>query len=127
MQVSQENSWRNSYLFAMTKSFLIWTFTLTVCFLVVGFPLVVILMTVGVLAAIVLQSILPASAIVLVSGGILGATTVAIIISSLFLTIKGIRPDEVQWLGWLHDTDKDKINQNSIYASCPLTCGIENM
>lgn len=127
MQVSQGNSWINSYLFAMTKSFLIWTFTLTVCFLVVGFPVVVILMTVGVLGAIVLQSILPASAILLVSGGILGVTTVAIVISSLFLTIKGIRPDEVQWLGWLHYSDKDKVNQNSIYASCPLTCGIENI
>ncbi|BAQ64146.1 hypothetical protein [Geminocystis sp. NIES-3709] len=127
MQISQRNGWGNSYLFAMTKSFLIWTLTLTVCFLVVGFPLVVILMTVGVLAAVVLQSILPASAILLVSGGILGVTTVLIMLSSMVLTLKGIRPDEVQWLGWLHDTDKDKINQNSIYASCPLTCGIENI
>lgn len=127
MQISNRNGWGNSYLLSMTKSFLIWTLTLTVCFLVVGFPLVVILMTVGVLAAIVLQSILPASAIVLVSGGFLGVTTVIILISSLLLTIKGIRPDEVQWLGWLHETDKDKINKNPIYASCPLTCGIENI
>ncbi|MBL1211642.1 hypothetical protein [Geminocystis sp. GBBB08] len=125
MQVSNQNSWHNSYLFGMSKSFLIWTFTLTVCFLVVGFPLVVIMMTVGVLAAVVLQSILPTSAILLVSGSILGITTIIILLSSIFLTIKGIRPDEVQWLGWLHD--KETMKQTSVYASCPLTCGINQI
>lgn len=125
MEVSNQNRWQNSYLLAMSKSFLIWTFTLTVCFLVVGFPLVVIMMTVGVLAAVVLQSILPASAILLVSGSILGITTVMIMFSSILLTLKGIRPDEVQWLGWLHDTKT--IEQTSIYASCPLTCSISQL
>lgn len=125
MQVSNQNSWQNSYLLAMSKSFLIWTFTLTVCFLVVGFPLVVVMMTVGVLAAVVLQSILPASAILLVSGSILGVTTVVIMFSSILLTLKGVRPDEVEWLGWLHD--KKTMEQGSIYASCPLTCGINKI
>jgi hypothetical protein len=125
MQVSNQNSWHNSYLLAMSKSFLIWTFTLTVCFLVVGFPLVVVMMTIGVLAAIVLQSILPASAILLVSGSILGITTVVIVLSSILLTLKGVRPDEVEWLGWLHD--KKTMEQGSIYASCPLTCSVNQI
>jgi len=125
MQISERGSWVNNYLVSMTKSFLIWTLTLTVCFLVVGFPLVVVLMTMGVLAALILQSIIPASAIVVVAGGILGATAVLIMLASLLLTFKGVRPDEVQWLGWLHD--KNKISQDSVYASCPLTCGIENI
>lgn len=125
MQVSHRGGWGSSYLFAITKSFLIWTVTLTVCFLVVGFPLVVILMTVGVLSAIVLQSILPATAIVLVSGGFLGVTTILIMLSSMILTIKGVRPDEVQWLGWLHN--QDKLRSYSVYASCPLTCSIDNI
>jgi len=109
----------------MIKTFLVWTFTLTVCFLVVGFPLVVIMMTVGGLAAVILQSILPASAILLVSGSILGVTTIVIMFSSVLLTIKGIRPDEVQWLGWLRDNSK--ISQNSVYASCPLTCDVQHV
>jgi hypothetical protein len=125
MQVSDQKSWRSGYLLAMSKSFLVWAFTLTVCFLVVGFPLVVIIMTVGVLAAVVLQSILPASAILLVSSSILGVTTVVIMFSSILLTIKGVRPDEVEWLGWLHD--KETMKQSSVYASCPLTCGIHRV
>ena len=122
MQMSNQNTWRDSYLLSMTKSFLIWSLTLTVCFLVVGFPLVVILMTVGVLAAVVLQSVLPASAIVLVSSSMLGVTLFCILFSSIILTIKGIHPNEVKWLGWLQDNDK--ATHRPLYASCPLTCNI---
>lgn len=122
MQVSNQGSWHDSYLFSMTKSFLIWSFTLTVCFLVVGFPLVVILMTVGVLAAVVLQSVIPTTAIVLVSSSILGVTLLCILLSSIILTVKGIHPNEVKWLGWLQDNDK--VSRSALYASCPLTCGI---
>ncbi len=122
MQISNQNTWHNSYLLSMTKSFLVWSLTLTVCFLVVGFPLVVILMTVGVLAAVVLQSVLPASAIVLVSSGMLGVTLFSILFSSIILTAKGIHPNEVKWLGWLQDNDK--ATRRTLYASCPLTCGI---
>ncbi|WP_330202251.1 hypothetical protein [Cyanobacterium sp. Dongsha4] len=122
MQMSNQNTWRDSYLLSMTKSFLIWNLTLTVCFLVVGFPLVVILMTVGVLAAVVLQSVFPASAIVLVSSGMLGVTLSCILFSSIILTLKGVHPNEVKWLGWLQDNDK--VTRRALYASCPLTCSI---
>ena len=125
MQVSNQGSWQNSYLLAMAKSFFIWALTLTVCFLVVGFPVVVILMTVGVLAAIVLQSVLPASAILLVSGSILGSTAMIIMLASVLLTIKGVNPEEVKWLGWLREQDSK--NETPIYASCPLTCSISQI
>lgn len=126
MQVSNRDSWQSNYLLAIASSFLLWTFTLTVCFLVVGFPVVVILMTVGVLGAIVLQSILPASAILLVTGSILGATAVAILVSSLLLTVKGIDPHDVRWLGWLHEKEA-KQQILPLYASCPLTCDISHI
>ncbi|MBF2058147.1 MAG: hypothetical protein IGQ45_13270 [Cyanobacterium sp. T60_A2020_053] len=122
MQISNSGSWQGNYVWAMAKSFLIWTLTLTVCFLVVGFPVVVVLMTVGVLGAVVLQSILPTSAIVVVSGSLLGSMGIAILFSSLILTFKGIHPHDVQWLGWLQDDAKTI--KNPLYSSCPLTCDI---
>jgi hypothetical protein len=125
MQMSNSGSWRSSYVLAMIKSFLIWTLTLTVCFLVIGFPIVVVLMTIGVLAAIVLQSVLPASAILLVSTAMLGGTAAVILFSSVLLTIKGVNPEEVKWLGWLRE--KEPINSSPVYASCPLTCGLHQM
>lgn len=124
MQISNQNNWYNSQFVAVTKSFLIWTLTLTVCFLVVGFPLVVILMTVGVLAAVVLQAVLPASAIVLVTGTILSITVMGIMLSSVFLTLKGIHPNEVKWLGWLQEK---KTASRPLYASCPLTCEVNQL
>ncbi|AUC59638.1 hypothetical protein AA637_00085 [Cyanobacterium sp. HL-69] len=126
MQISQRDGWQNNYFVAIAKNFLLWTFTLTVCFLVVGFPVVVILMTVGILGAIILQSILPASAILVVTGSILGSMAVTILLSSLLLTIKGIDPRDVKWLGWLHDHE---VNQQilPLYASCPLTCDIKHI
>ena len=125
MQISNQGSWQNSYLLAMTKSFFLWTLTLTVCFLVVGFPVVVVLMTIGVLAAVILQSVLPASALLLVSAGILGGTAMIIMLSSVLLTIKGVNPEEVKWLGWLRE--EKQLNSNPIYASCPLTCNVTQL
>ena len=125
MQVSNQASWHNSYLLAIAKSFLIWAFTLTVCFLVVGFPVVVVIMTVGVLASVVLQSIIPASAIVVVSASILSITSLGIILSSVVLTLKGIHPHEVKWLGWLQE--KERNTHQPVYASCPLTCSINQI
>jgi hypothetical protein len=122
MQVTNQASWGNSYFIAMVKSFLLWSFTLTVCFLVVGFPIVVVLITIGALAALVLQSILPTTAVLLVSGSLLGGTLFAIVLSSIALTIKGIHPQDVSWLHWLHGEDKP-INE-SVYAACPLTCDV---
>ncbi|MBE9222377.1 hypothetical protein IQ215_06675 [Cyanobacterium stanieri LEGE 03274] len=126
MQISHRDGWQGNYLVAIAKNFLLWTLTLTVCFLVVGFPVVVILMTLGVLGAIILQSILPASAILVVSGSILGSTAVAILVSSLLLTLKGIDPHDVKWLGWLHDHEA-KQQILPLYASCPLTCDINHI
>lgn len=125
MQITNQESWKNSYFIGVIKSFLLWSFTLTVCFLVVGFPIVVVIMTVGALSALVLQSVLPASAVVLVAGSILGGTVLAIALCSIGLTLKGIHPQDVRWLSWLHGDDKP-VN-NSIYASCPLTCSLTNL
>ncbi len=125
MQVTNQSSWGNSYFIAVIKSFLLWSFTLTVCFLVVGFPVVVVLITIGALATLVLESVLPASALLLVSGSMLGATLLTIVVSAVALTIKGIHPQEVRWLHWLHGEDKPV--HESVYAACPLTCNISNV
>ncbi|HIK37008.1 MAG: hypothetical protein NZ901_07825 [Geminocystis sp.] len=125
MQVTNRGSWRYGYLLGVLKSVLVWMFTLTVCFLVVGFPVVVILMTVGVLAAMVLQSVFPASALIVVSSGMLGTTMCVIFVSSIVLTMKGIHPSQVKWLGWLQE--REKTSPKTVYASCPLTCGLDQV
>lgn len=125
MQITNQEGLRNPYLLGIIKSFLLWIFTLTVCFLVVGFPVVVVIMTIGALSALVLQSILPASAVLLVTGSILGSTVLAIVLSAIALTLKGIHPQQVSWLRWLHGEAKPE--NNSTYAACPLTCSLTNM
>jgi hypothetical protein len=125
MQITHQENWKNSYLISIVKSFLLWSFTLTVCFLVVGFPLVVVIMTVGALSALILQSIFPASAVLLVAGIILGGTVLAIVLSSIALTVKGIHPQDVRWLSWLHGNEKQE--HNPVYAACPLTCNLTNL
>lgn len=125
MQITHQEGLKNPYLLGIIKSFLLWSFTLTVCFLVVGFPVVVVIITVGALAALILQSILPASAVLLVTGSILGSTVLAILLSAIGLTLKGIHPQEVSWLRWLHGQDKPE--HNSTYAACPLTCSLTNL
>ena len=124
MQITNQGSWTNSYVIGVLKSFLLWSFTLTVCFLVVGFPVVVIIMTIGALAALVLQSILPASAVLLVAGSILSITVLAILLSATALTLKGVHPQQVSWLRWLHGEDKQI--HKPVYAACPLTCNLTN-
>jgi hypothetical protein len=109
----------------MIKSFLIWTFTLTVCLLVVGFPLIVIMMTVGALGAVVLQSVLPVSAVLVVAGGIIGANLLAVFMGAAILTFKGIHPQQVTWLRWLHG-DASPLH-TSVYAACPLTCDLQKL
>jgi hypothetical protein len=125
MQITHQENWKNSYVISIIKSILLWSFTLTVCFLVVGFPVVVVIMTMGALSALVLQSIFPASAVLLVAGSILGFTALAIALSSIALTLKGIHPQDVRWLSWLHGDDKPV--HNSVYAACPLTCNLTNL
>jgi hypothetical protein len=122
MQLTTREGLAKSYSLVMVKSFLIWTFTLGVCLLVVGFPLIVLMVTVGALLAITLQSVLPVSAVLLVAGILIGANVFAVLTGAAVLTIKGIHPQEVRWLNWLHG-DPDPLH-TSVYAACPLTCDL---
>ena len=108
--------------FAILKSFLVWTFTLMVCLLVVGFPLVVLMATIGVLATVVLQSVLPISAVLLVAGSLFGGNILLVLMGATILTAKGIHPQDVRWLSWLHGESTP--SHASVYASCPLTCSL---
>jgi hypothetical protein len=122
MELVQKRSWsKNNYL-AFVKSFLIWSFTLTVCLLVVGFPVGVLVVTVGVLSTIILQSVFPASAVLLVTSSIFLVNILIVVIGAAALTFKGIHPEEVSWLHWLHG-NAEPVN-NPVYASCPLTCDL---
>jgi hypothetical protein len=123
MVSAQSSNLGKTYSLLMIKSFLIWTFTLAVCLLVVGFPLVVLMATVGCLLSIVLESVMPVSAVLLVAGGLVLCNVMAVIIAASVLTIKGIHPNEVKWLSWLHG-EADK-TQTTVYAACPLTCEIK--
>ena len=112
----------NSYV-GLIKSFLIWSFTLTVCLLVVGFPVGALMVTVGLFATIVLQTVLPASAVLLVTASIISLNIAIVLIGAAALAWKGINPEEVSWLNWLHG-EKDLVN-TPVYASCPLTCQLD--
>ncbi len=122
MELAQRTSLRKPYSLIIAKSFLIWSFTLTVCLLVVGFPIVVLMATVGALAAVVLQSVLPVSAVLVVAGSLIGVNVLAIVFGAAMLTLKGIHPQEVSWLRWLHGEARP--SHTPVYASCPLTCGL---
>ncbi|MGQ4649874.1 hypothetical protein [Lyngbya aestuarii] len=106
----------------MVKSFLIWAFTLTVCLLVVGFPLIVLMVTIGGLLAITLQAVLPVSAVLLVAGSLIGVNILAVVVGAAVLSLKGINPEEVSWLHWLHG--EPDILHTPVYAACPLTCEV---
>lgn len=122
MQLVQNNTWKKNIYLALTKSFLLWSFTLAVCLLVVGFPIQVILATVGILATVVLQTILPSSAVLLVVGSIVTLNLLIVFVGATILTARGIDPQEVSWLHWLHGQDSS--HHASVYASCPLTCSL---
>ena len=113
---------KNSYA-GLVKSFLIWSFTLTVCLLVVGFPVGALVVTIGLLATIVLQTVLPASAVLLVTGSIFTLNLAVVLVGAALLAIKGVHPEQVSWLSWLHG--QRQLIQAPIYASCPLTCQFE--
>ncbi|MDH6061456.1 hypothetical protein NWP17_13585 [Chrysosporum bergii ANA360D] len=124
MVSAQTSNLGKTYYLMTVKSFLIWTFTLAVCLLVVGFPLVFLMATVGCLLSIVLQSVMPASAVLLVSGGLILFNVMAVIIAAGVLTLKGVHPNEVKWLNWLHGEVEQ--TQTTTYAACPLTCEIKS-
>lgn len=123
MVLARSHSLEKTY-WAIAKSVLTWVFTLTVCLLVVGFPLVVLMTTIAVLAAVILQSVLPVSAVLVVVGSTIGINVLAVLFGATVLTFKGIHPEEVSWLSWLHG--EANIAKEPTFASCPLTCGIEH-
>lgn len=117
MQLTEKNNWHQVDTLGVLKSFLIWSFTLTVCLLVVGFPLIVLMMTIGALLAVILHSVLPVSSVLLVAGSIIGLNIFVVLLGSGMLTAKGVHPQEVSWLRWLHGEDKPA--NTSVYAACP--------
>jgi hypothetical protein len=123
MALSHSPSFRSVYGLLMIRSFLIWSFTLAVCLLVVGFPLVILMVTMGSLLAVILQAVIPMSSVLLVAGGIIGLNVVAVLFGAAMLTFKGVHPDQVSWLRWLQGEENPR--HTSVFASCPLTCGIE--
>ena len=124
MALAQSSSLGKTYSLVMLKSFLIWTFTLAVCLLVVGFPLVVLMATVGFLLSMVLESIMPVSAVLLVAGSMIGLNIMAVLVGASVLTLKGVHPNQVKWLNWLHG-EADAF-QTSTFAACPLTCDVKD-
>ena len=111
-----------SYMLTLMKSSSVWAFTLLVCLLVVGFPLVVVMATIGVLATVVLQSVLPVSAVLLVASSLFGGTILMVLTGATMLTLKGVHPQEVKWLSWLHD--EAPLIHKPLFAACPLTCDL---
>lgn len=124
MTLAPSSSFGKSVSLFMLKSFLIWTFTLTVCLLVVGFPFVVLMATLAFLLSIALQSVMPVSAVLLVAGSLIGFNVLAVVLGASALTIKGVHPQDVKWLSWLHGEADDV--QTSVYAACPLTCDLDS-
>lgn len=123
MSLSHTSNLGKTYSLLMIKSFLIWTFTLAVCLLVVGFPLVVLMATVGCLLSVVLQSVMPVSAVLLVAGSLIMINVLAVVFAAAVLTFKGVHPNEVRWLSWLHGEAEEM--HTSVYAACPLTCEVK--
>lgn len=124
MELTSRENLTKTYSLAIVKTFLIWSFTLAVCLLVVGFPLIVLMVTIGCLLAIALQSVLPVSAVLLVAGSLIGINVLAVVIGAAALTIKGVHPQEVRWLNWLHG-EPDPLH-TSVFAACPLTCELKH-
>ena len=125
MTLANSSTLGKAYSLFFAKSFLVWVFTFIVCSLVIGFPLLILVVGIGALLAVTLQSVLPMSSVLLVAGGTLGLHILGVIVASAILTLKGIHPQEVSWLTWLSGK-ADSAETPSVYASCPLTCGIEH-
>jgi hypothetical protein len=106
----------------MAKSFALWTLILTVCLLIVGFPAGILIVGIGSLLAVALQAVMPGG-MVLVAAGIIGVQLLGVMIAAAVLTLKGIHPQDVSWLRWLNG-EADPLHE-TIFASCPLTCEIE--
>ncbi|NEP56279.1 MAG: hypothetical protein F6K31_04550 [Symploca sp. SIO2G7] len=125
IELSSRESLANTHSLAMVKGFFIWTFTLEVCLLVVGFPLIVLIASIGVMLAITLQAFLSVSAVLLVAGLLVGSNILVVVLGAGILTFKGIRPQDVSWLSWLHG--ESKVRHTPVFAACPLTCDIRGL
>jgi hypothetical protein len=123
MALTDSQSLGKAYTLFFAKSFLVWAFTLTVCSLVIGFPILILVVTVGSLLAVSLQAVLPMSAVLVVASGIFSLHIVGILAASALLTLRGIHPQDVSWLTWLNG--RENTHTISVYASCPLTCDIQ--
>ena len=110
-------------LISTLKSILIWSFVLAVCMIVIGFPVLVLVVSIASLMAVTLHAIMPTSAVLLTAVGFIGVHVLGILAVSTFLTFKGIRPQDVEWLRWLHGDENP--GTTSVYASCPLTCDVK--
>ena len=122
MQLTSQESLQKKGFLTGIKSFLIWTFTLTVCLLVVGFPLGFVLVSIGVLATIVLHAVMPISSVILVASLISVLNVLAVLVGAAVLAIKGINPQDITWLSWLHGDAEP--HYTTTYSSCPLTCDL---
>jgi hypothetical protein len=106
------------------QSVLVWSFVLAVCMIVIGFPVFVLVVSVASLLAFTLHAIMPMSAILLTVSAFIGIHIAGILAVSVFLTAKGVYPNDVDWMVWLKGRE-NPVN-TAIYASCPLTCDINN-
>lgn len=105
------------------KSILVWSFVLAVCMIVIGFPIFMLVVALASLLAVTLHAIMPANAVLVTTVGFVGIHILGILTASTFLTLRGIHPQEVEWLRWLNG--KENPDTSATFASCPLTCDIE--
>jgi hypothetical protein len=122
MTLATTQSSKGLHLFSTAKSILIWSFALTVCMIVIGFPMFVLMVSLASLLAFTLHAIMPVSAVLFIAVGFVSLHVVGILAASTFLTLKGIYPQDVDWLRWLHGQENPQ--DTVVYASCPLTCEI---
>jgi hypothetical protein len=106
------------------KNILIWSFVLAVCMIVVGFPILLLVVAVGSLMAFALHAFMPLTAMLYTLVGFVGVHILGILAVSTFLTLKGVYPQEIDWMNWLRGQENPM--NTAVYASCPLTCDIES-
>ena len=81
----------------------------------------------GLLATIILQTVIPASAVLIVTGSIFALNIAVVLLGAAILSFKGIYPEQVSWLHWLHGKDDFLLSNSPVYASCPLTCDLSKV
>jgi hypothetical protein len=107
------------------KNILIWSFVLAVCMIVVGFPILLLVVAVGSLLAFALHAFMPLTAMLYTVVGFVGIHILGILGVSTFLTLKGVYPQEIDWMNWLRGQENPM--NTAVYASCPLTCDINSV